>query len=178
MFGGPNAIEIVKSIEDIEASFLKHLEALHPHNLKYDILDVKNTEWHEDHNAFKTSLRHLEVMTNNVIRSACAVDGLPNVSAGVELLEAFQSMAKRESIKILLDTMTANLYRMFMDELAAVRKEFDTFKRDPQIHHGFPKHAGAALWAKGLHARISRQMETLSARPEQNPRPALCGAYS
>ena len=102
MFGGPNAIEIVKSIEDIEASFLKHLEALHPHNLKYDILDVKNTEWHEDHNAFKTSLRHLEVMTNNVIRSACAVDGLPNVSAGVELLEAFQSMAKRESIKILL----------------------------------------------------------------------------
>eukprot|EP01049_Picozoa_sp_SAG25_P003167 SAG25_NODE_178_length_12673_cov_19.868459_7_plen_1726_part_01 len=167
VFRGPRGTEIQKSLEDIEASFAKDLEKLR--KLKYDILDVKATGWHDDHTAFKNALRQLEAMTENAIQSACAADSLPNVSAGVELLEAFQMLAHRDKIKMKVDTMTAEVYQMFVQDMAAVKKEFDTCRQNPPLHHGFPKYAGAAMWAKSLKERITRQMDVLNAAHYLNP---------
>ena len=52
----------------IQASFEKHVATLR--SLNYDILDVKATRWHDDYNAFKNSLKDLEVMFQNVLNTA------------------------------------------------------------------------------------------------------------
>lgn len=61
------------------------------------ILDVKATHWHDDYNSFKAGVKDLEVMMQNTI--LLAFETVSSVRSRVELLEAFQSMAKRESIK-------------------------------------------------------------------------------
>ena len=169
IFSGPNGGEIVKSLEDIEASFTKHLDDLR--KLEYDILDVTNNGWHDDHAAFNAALKHLEVMTQKVIRETCAVENLPSVANGVELLEAFHMLAKRENIKMCVDMVTGKVYKLFIDEVGSVKKEFDAHKLSPPIHRSFPKFSGASLWAKGLRDRIQAQMDTLDAAHYLTPCP-------
>lgn len=61
------------------------------------ILDVRPSSWHECFNAFKIGMKDLDVMYQNIINSA--FDSVTTVQQGVELLEAFDYLAKRESIK-------------------------------------------------------------------------------
>ena len=63
----------------------------------YNILDVKITNWHTDYNKFKQKMKHLENMYKNIIEFA--FQGVTNVYQGVEMLEAFDSLAKRKPIK-------------------------------------------------------------------------------
>ena len=49
------------------------------------------------------------------------------------------------------------------------KKEFDTMRYDPPLHHGFPRYSGASLWAKSLHDRIKKQMDVLNAAHFLNP---------
>ena len=65
--------------------------------MEYNILDVKNTHWHADYNKFKLKMKHLENMYKNIIEFA--FQGVTNVYQGVEMLEAFDSLAKRKPIK-------------------------------------------------------------------------------
>ena len=81
-------------------------------NLTYDILDVKATRWHEDYNAFKRGVKDLEVMMRNIINSA--FETVTTVSAGIELLETFHQLAKRDTIKRTIDKKTADLYALFI----------------------------------------------------------------
>lgn len=67
-------------------------------SLEYSILDVKATRWHDDYNEFKGGMKDLEVMLTNTIMLAFETVG--SLQSNVELLESFQSMAQRESIKV------------------------------------------------------------------------------
>eukprot|EP01045_Picozoa_sp_COSAG04_P001419 COSAG04_NODE_47_length_31265_cov_18.823012_16_plen_540_part_01 len=167
VFRGPRGTQVEKDLEDIEASFAKHME--HLRNLNYDILDVKAAGWHDDHTQFKTALRHLEAQSENSIAEACAPERLPNVAAGIELLEAFHMLAHRDKIIMKVDTMTADVYSMFLQDMEAVKKEFDTLRQNPPLHHGFPKYSGAAMWAKSLNDRITSQMDVLKSAHYLNP---------
>eukprot|EP00474_Spongospora_subterranea_P010529 CRZ10987.1 hypothetical protein [Spongospora subterranea] len=72
---------------DIEDAFEKHIERLR--SLDYNIL---------------------EVMMTNVISSA--FDSASTVASGVELLESFASVAKRPSMKTVLNRKTADVFSM------------------------------------------------------------------
>ena len=98
MFGGNRGPEITKSILDIQSAFQKQINILR--NLEYSILDVKATRWHDDYNDFKSSVKDLEVMLTNTIMLAFETVG--SLKAFIDLLESFQSIAQRESIKVLL----------------------------------------------------------------------------
>jgi dynein heavy chain len=65
--------------------------------LNYSILDVKATRWHDDYNSFKSGVKDLEVMMQNTIM--LAFETVSSLGSRIELLEAFNSMAKREAIK-------------------------------------------------------------------------------
>ena len=82
IFSGTHGPEIGKSLEDIEKAFEKQLNALWE-NRKY-ILDVKATRWHDDYNAFKSGVKDLEVMMQNIINSA--FETANNIETKVELL--------------------------------------------------------------------------------------------
>jgi dynein heavy chain len=121
--------------------------------LDYDILNVKATGWLHDYNVFKNALKDLDVMMSNVISSAW--EGVSTVQAGVELLESFSYLAVRKGMKEAVAKKTIELWQMFKEELKQVKSDFDKHKKDPPVPHGWPRYAGAALWAKTLLIRIN-----------------------
>jgi dynein heavy chain len=153
-FGGARALEVTKSLVDIQATFEKLVGLLR--SLDYSVLDVKATRWHDDHNAFKNGMKDLEVMMQNVINTA--FDGISTVVAGVELLEAFSSIATREAIKRAVERKTAELHSLFLGEINTVKRDFDANKKNPpMMSREHPRYAGSAMWAKGRLMRIQRQ---------------------
>ena len=157
-FGGTNGPEITKSLKDIQVSFQKLVRNLK--SLDYDILDVKSTSWHDDYNIFKSGVKDLEVMLTNVI--VMAFERVSTLVGRIELLLAFKSMAKRESIKRCVEKKTAECFSAFLHELNVVKKHFDQTRKNPPSSPHLPKFAGAAMWALSLCQRLSRPMNLLT----------------
>ncbi|KAK9823872.1 hypothetical protein WJX72_006072 [[Myrmecia] bisecta] len=159
VFGGTRGPEVSKSIMDIQASFQKLMAGLK--GLRYSILDVKAVAWYDDYNQFKAGVKDLEVMLANVIQLAS--DNCASLPARCELLEAFQSMAKRDFIKRCVEKKTSELYAHFMNELNAVKKAFDLVRRAPPKSPVLPRYAGQAIAAVNLIKRIQKTWDALQA---------------
>lgn len=98
--------------------------------------------WYDDFNAFKTGVRDLEVMLENVFE--LALDSAPSLVGTLELLEGFQLMAKREAVKRAVERHVSNFYGKFMTEINAAKKHFDMLRRNPPSSPMMPRYAGAA----------------------------------
>ena len=158
VFGGSRGAEVTAQLLAIQTTFEKHIAALRA--LNYDICDVKATRWHDDYNAFKNSLKDLEVMFQNVVN--IAFEGASTTAANIQLLDAFWSLAHREAIKRCVEKKSAEVFTALSAELTLVKKGFDKQKANPPlIHRDHPRYAGAALWAKSLHLRITRQWDMI-----------------
>nr|XP_039250408.1 dynein heavy chain 2, axonemal-like [Styela clava] len=155
-FSGQRGPEIARSLLEIEGTFDKHLQILR--TVKKGILDVKNTSWHDDYNRFRTGVKDLEVMTQNLITSA--FETVSTVEEGVMLLDVFQSFSGRESIKRTIDKRTVEVYSVFNEELNNVKKELSS--KATNLLPWQAKYAGAAHWARALKRRIDRPMEVLN----------------
>jgi dynein heavy chain len=112
VFGGTRAMEIEKSLRDIEEIFMRNLERLE--NVDYDLLNVTASGWQDDITAFRNNMRDLEVMYVNVINSS--FDGVGTVQGAVEVLDAFYLLAKREKIKIQIMKKGEHVYNLFSEE--------------------------------------------------------------
>ncbi|KAJ3172703.1 Dynein heavy chain 2, axonemal, partial [Geranomyces variabilis] len=156
-FGGSKGLEIGKSLEDIESAFERQLSTLW--GIRKYILDVKATRWHDDYNNFKQGIKDLEVMMQNTITSA--FEGATTVETSVELLEIFHHLAKREAIKRTVEKKTADIYILFMQELNAVKGEFEAHRKNPEILRSHPDESGSAYWARSLLRRITYSMSIL-----------------
>ena len=157
-FGGSNGPEVAKSLEDIELVFEKLIGTLW--NIRKHILDVKATRWHDDYNNFKQGVKDLEVMMQNVIISA--FEDARTVEQGVQLLDIFHNLAKREAIKRTVEKKTADVYQLFIQELNIVKAEFETHRKTPDILRSQPDFSGSAYWAKALLRRIQNSMNALT----------------
>lgn len=156
-FGGTRGPEVIKSISDIQTSFQKLVS--HLKSLRYSILDVKATRWHDDFNAFKSGVKDLEVMLNNVITMAS--DNTTSIPARIELLEVLQSMAKRDAVRRCVEKLTLDMYQRFLAEINDVKKKFDVIKRSPPASPFTPSFANAALWAETLGKRVRKPLDML-----------------
>ena len=156
-FGGIHGPEVTKSLQDIQLSFQKLVASLK--SLKYNILDVKATSWHDDYNIFKSGVKDLEVMLTNV--TVMAFESVSTLVGRIELLLAFQSIAKRESIKRCVEKKTAESFSAFLQELNMVKKHFDQTRKKPPTSPHLPKYAGAAMWSLSLSQRLGRPMNLL-----------------
>ncbi|WIA13292.1 hypothetical protein OEZ85_006876 [Tetradesmus obliquus] len=140
VFGGTRGAEVEKNIADIQVAFQGLLGQLR--GLRYDILDIKASQWYDDFNAFKAGVRDLEVMLENVLE--LALDSAPSLSARLELLEGFQLIAKRDAVKRSVERHMSAFYSAFMGEINAAKKHFDLLRRSPPGSPLLPKYAGAA----------------------------------
>ena len=155
-FGGTRGREITENIKEIERSFNKQIDRIR--TLQYNILDVKNTNFHTDYNKFKLKMKHLENMYKNIIEFA--FQGVTNVYQGVEMLEAFDSLAKRKQIKQHVQKKAGFVYDKFREDLELVKKEIDQ-KSEAPIATYHPKGGGTALWLRALIGRIQKQKAKL-----------------
>ncbi len=83
---------MTRSIKEIEHTFEKHLTTLKA--VRKTILDVRVTSWHDDYNKFRSGIKDLEVMIQNVINTAFTT--VTTVQEGVEFLEVFSYLTTRE----------------------------------------------------------------------------------
>jgi len=66
-------------------------------SLKYDILDVKITQWHEDYGqTFKEEVKQIEVIYCTII--ANTFKHVTNLENAVEMLENFYLLARRPAV--------------------------------------------------------------------------------
>lgn len=154
-FGGCKGPEITRGLKEIEHTFDRHIATLK--GIRKTILDIKCTSWHDDHNRFRTGVKDLEVMLQNVINSAFSTVG--TVQEGVELLEIFCPLTTRESIKRVVDQKTVELFSMFNEDLNMVKEEFN--RQNPKLTSSMPRFAGKATWATALKRRVEGPMKVL-----------------
>ena len=157
ILGGQRGPEVTRSLLEIEETFRKNL-----HNLmkaENAILDVKNTSWHEVFTRFRTAVKELEVMVQNLITSA--FDTVKSVDDGVMLLKVFGHFKSREAIKRTIDKKTVDVMLILSDELNAVKKELWS-KRSSKAFYDLPQHAGQAYQARLLRRRIDRSFKVVN----------------
>lgn len=97
-------------------------------------------------------------MVQNILNSA--FETIKTVQEGVEVLDNFIHLSSRESIRRTIDKKTVEIYHIFLDELNAVKKEFNS--QNPCLPVLQPKYAGLAVWARSLKKRISRPFNVLN----------------
>ena len=146
VFGGTKGPEITQNLIDLERMFEKQL--MNIKKLEYDILDVKITKWHDDYGqVFKEQIKNLEIIYQNII--ALAFKNISTVPDAIEMLENFDSLAKRPMVKDYVHKKAAEwVYKLFMDEVKEVEDMFESVTKKPApmpISH--PKHGGQAIWA-------------------------------
>ncbi|XP_078526452.1 dynein axonemal heavy chain 2 isoform X1 [Lissotriton helveticus] len=155
-FSGHIGPQITRNLLEIEETFMKNILFLK--SVKKSILDIKNTNWHDDYNRFRAGIKDLEVMMQNLITSAFSTVGY--VEHGVELLDIFHHLAMRETIKRTFDKRAVEVYMIFKEELHLVNKVLS--KKPPYLASHMPHYAGQAHGVRCLRYRIERAMESLS----------------
>lgn len=115
---------------------------------KDKILDVKASRWHDDFSSFRNGVKDLDVMYNNIITNA--FDSMTTVQSGVELLEAFDQLAKRSTIKRVVQNKAVKVLELFISEMDATKHEFDNIKKGIPIPVNHGNHSGHAIWVFGL----------------------------
>lgn len=78
-------------------------------------MDVKASSWHDEFNSFKIGMKDLDIMYQKVIMFA--FESVVTVKEGVEMLEAFDYLAKRESIKNAVRKKAVEVIQFFLQEL-------------------------------------------------------------
>ncbi|XP_078389870.1 dynein axonemal heavy chain 2 [Cetorhinus maximus] len=155
-FGGHRGPDITRSLLEIEATFDKNLHMLKA--MKNEILDVKNTFWHDEYSRFRSAIKDLEVMTQNLISSS--FETMTTVQQGLEFLDVFQRLSNRETIKRTIDKKTVGVYILFNEELSWVNKDLN--RKAIHLAPQMPQFAGQAHWGRSLRRRIDRSMQLLT----------------
>lgn len=103
-------------MEEIKLSFRKYIEKIkNSEDIKDKILDVKASKWHDEFNLFKNGMKDLDVMYKNIINFA--FESVTTVEQGVQMLEAFDYLAKRENIKEHVRKKSQEVLNLFVNEL-------------------------------------------------------------
>jgi dynein heavy chain len=120
-------------------------------------LDVKATKWHDEFSVFKNGVKDLDVMYQNIINFA--FESVATVQQGVEMLEAFDQLSKRETIKTVVRKKALFVMVLFVQELDATKQEFDNMKRVIPMPIGHGKYSGQCIWVRALVHRIEKMRE-------------------
>jgi dynein heavy chain len=122
-FGGTKGKEWKAALEDLKGMFEKHLQIIK--NLKYDILDVKITQWHEDYGqTFKEEVKQIEIIYTTIVQQT--FKHVSTIEDAVEMLENFYCMAKRPAvIEFVQKKATELVYKLFMDEIKQIDDMFE-----------------------------------------------------
>ena len=142
--------------------FEKHLQIIK--NLKYDILDVKITQWHEDYGqTFKEEVKQIEIIYTTIVQQT--FKHVSTIEDAVEMLENFYCMAKRPAvIEFVQKKATELVYKLFMEEIKQIDDMFEMVqsnKIQPPMPFSHPNQAGVAIWSYSLLMRANRAKDAI-----------------
>ncbi|KAL0235194.1 hypothetical protein GEMRC1_001776 [Eukaryota sp. GEM-RC1] len=160
-FAGARARLVEGSLLSVEQSFVEEMEAIL--HLQSVVLDVRNSNWYEGYSQFKTAIKDLESVFVNTAYSA--FDDVVCVNEAVALVNTFQHIAVRDSLKRLVERKIGFVFQLFMTEVSEIRKEFENLRRSPSYPAYMPRYAGSAFWATGLINKLQESLHSLELLP-------------
>ena len=156
-FEGTKASEIVGILLEIKGAFRKLIDKFRA-SKKEKILDVKASNWHDEYNSFKAGVKELDVMYQNVIDYS--FKQVTTVEQGVDMLEAFDYLAKRDSIRVCVKKKAIEIMNLFINEIEMAKQELEQKKMMSfPLHHG--KHSGAAILIRSILFRLEKFKEKI-----------------
>jgi len=104
-FSGTNGEEYERVCRKIERLFHVALQKVKENSEK--IFSVHEATWNEDMNAFRTEIRDLEIMIENLITTV--FKDISNIQGGIEDLRGFYNYFNREQLKLLFENMNTKV---------------------------------------------------------------------
>nr|XP_015801752.2 dynein axonemal heavy chain 2 [Nothobranchius furzeri] len=154
-FRGTRGPELTRRLQDIEAKFHTALQTLR--TFDESIFDVSDSTWSNEFSSFSSFVKELEIMVKDLITSAFG--SINTIQDGIRLMDIFQHMATRETIRVSLEEEAEKVVSLFNDELQSVNRAMNQ-EEWPFPDH-IPKIVGQALWAKACKHKLTESMEAL-----------------
>jgi len=106
-FSGTNGEEHERVCQKIERLFYNALSKIEANS--YKIFAVHESTWHDDMIVFRSEIRDLEIMIENLI--AIAFINVNNIQEGIEDLRSFYNYLNRKNLKLLFDSKNSSVRR-------------------------------------------------------------------
>lgn len=148
-FGGARGREFESYCDKIESMFEESLEDIE--KVSYMILDVQNSDWFDEILKFRSRMKDIEVIIENMATAVFAQ--ITTVDDGVEALAAMYNYSLRPSLKELFDRQTQYVYLLFKQEIQNTKTELVDEADDYPA--GMPYYAGRAVMASMKKSRLN-----------------------
>eukprot|EP00759_Apiculatamorpha_spiralis_P009157 PhF_6_TR15940/c1_g1_i2/m.24766/K10408/DNAH; dynein heavy chain, axonemal len=160
VFGGTRGPETEGALLDIQRTFRAKLDILR--NLGAGILDAKSMQWHDQFGAFRMEMENLGNMMTQIINTAFEV--VTTVEQGVELIEAFHFLAKRDNIVTAVMNKADDVIKVFFNqrETQFIMKEIGQLgQKKLPTSYSIPPRAAAAMWYRSLRRRLEHNFKLI-----------------
>jgi dynein heavy chain len=122
-----------------------------------DLLDYHQNKFDRDYVEFNVRISGLEGNLQQFINESFA--RITSITHSLNLLQKFQSVLQRESLKSDLDSKLNLIFQKYGLELENVQQLYEKQKRDPPIARNLPPVAGNIMWSRHLLNRIEVPMK-------------------
>lgn len=149
---GPEISRIMKEIMRMMDRQLREL-----YSAQGRIFDVKSTSWNDAMNTFKSGIREIETLIQNVLNNT--FDGVSTLDQGIQLLETFYVYYGRDIIRRTYDQLIMKLYKVVEDDTALVKNLY--MSKMLPLPLQYPQYSGRAAWSMFLYNRMHYQQQML-----------------
>ena len=156
LYPGTKATDITRVMKEIQRMLDRQLRTLF--SVRQLILDVKGTSWHEYMTGFRTAVKDMEMMIENVLFAS--FESVTNLDQGIQILETFYIYYQRDIITRAFDKLIMKLYKILEDEVIAVRTLYS--KNILPLPLTYPQYAGRGAWAMYMKRRLEMQLDLLT----------------
>eukprot|EP00814_Leptocylindrus_danicus_P009510 CAMPEP_0116004988 /NCGR_PEP_ID=MMETSP0321-20121206/911_1 /TAXON_ID=163516 /ORGANISM="Leptocylindrus danicus var. danicus, Strain B650" /LENGTH=4605 /DNA_ID=CAMNT_0003473357 /DNA_START=128 /DNA_END=13942 /DNA_ORIENTATION=- len=123
----------------------------------HDLLDYHNNKFDRDYVEFNGHICDLEGSVQQFINHS--FENISCISHSLNLLNKFQSIIQRESLKSDLDSKLNIIFQNYGMELEQVQQLYEKQKHDPPFPRNLPPVAGNIAWSRHLLKRIEEPMK-------------------
>ncbi|XP_011862155.1 PREDICTED: dynein heavy chain 2, axonemal [Vollenhovia emeryi] len=138
-FSGTNGEEHERVCQKIERLFYDAVSKIEA-NL-HKIFTVHESTWHDDMIIFRTEMRDLEIMIENLI--AIVFMNVNNIQEGIENLRSFYNYLNRKNLKLLFDSKNSSVWQILADDIQRTKQE--VLNEREEYSSITPYYAGRAL---------------------------------
>jgi dynein heavy chain len=158
--GGAAGIGRTTQIEALQLQFTHHFNEVQ--TLDYDMLDVLDTRFEADYDAFREAVKDLERQLG-VIMAACLDEDPRTIGAVFKVVDSFEGFTARPVLHQEWLAKQMAVLKAWQAELLSVQDIFVAGKEKPACFANMPQTASAILWANGLLGRIAAHYARITA---------------
>ncbi|KAL3815567.1 hypothetical protein ACHAXA_000299 [Cyclostephanos tholiformis] len=141
----------LEGMEPLVDSFMQIKQDFRARN--HELLDYQN-------NKFMTEITSSSTMQEFI---DCSFENISSISHSFNLLQKFQKILQRESLRADLDSKLNIIFLKYGQELEKTQQLYEKLKQDPPISRTMPPVAGNIAWSRHLLKRIEEPMKQFEA---------------